>query len=114
MNVGCDFVVVSDVDGDVKEMNSVSGLFESEFDGVVDMVHEMHKSGEFCHGSFEYEQNVVDEAFPHENVVAPFLVDDFFDSTHEYVSIWWSISTTHRCACVLYVVIILEPEMAMF
>ena len=111
MNSGCDFVVVSDIDGDVKEMNGVSGLFESEFDGVVDMVHEMHKSGEFCSGSSEYKKYVVDETFPYENVVAPFLVDDFFDSAHEYVSIWWSISTTHRCACVLYVMVVLESEM---
>ena len=44
MNGGYDFVVVSDVDGDVKDKNSVSGLFESEFDGVVDMVHVMHLS----------------------------------------------------------------------
>ena len=72
MNGNSDFVVVSGVDGDVKEMNSVFGVFESSFDSVVDVIHEVYESGEFC----EYEEDVVDEAFPYENV-------DIFDSTHE-------------------------------
>ena len=89
-------------------------MFKSEFDSVVYVVYKEFESGEFCRGASKDEENVVNVPFPNEDVLAPFLVNDVFDFTHENVGVRWCVSSSHGCPCILYEMLILEVEVTVF
>ena len=66
-------------------------MFDSKFNGVVYVYHEEYKSGKFCHSPSKNEEYVVYETFPNVDVMAPLLVNDIFDFTHEDVGVWWYV-----------------------
>ena len=96
---GClEFVACSYVDLHVQEGNLLGGVFESEFDRGVEVIHENLHGLELFGGAQEDQEDVIYKYLPEVDCSDKGFLDDFFVTTHEEAGIWWSSLGSHGCA----------------
>ena len=73
-------------------------MFKSEFDGRVEVVHEILHGLELFGDALEDQEDVVYESLLGKDCPDKGLPDGLFVTAHEEVGVWWGRFGSHGCA----------------
>ena len=76
----------------------MGGVFKSEFDRGVEIIHEVLHGLELFGCAYEDQEDVIYESLPERDCPDEGFPDGFFVTAHEEVSIWWGSLGSHGCA----------------
>ena len=82
----------------VKEGYLLGGVFKSEFDHGVEVIHEILHGLELFGGAYEDQEDVIYESLPERDCPDEGVLGDFFVTGHEEIGIWWGSLGSHGCA----------------
>ena len=76
----------------------MDGVFKSEFECGVEIIHEMLHGLELFGGASEDHEDVIYEPLPERECPDEGFLDVFFVTSHEEGGIWWASLGSHGCA----------------